>query len=196
MAQQSNNGHSKNEEGRYSTPDIFITSKGVQVRLIGLNPARLQRLQTAGKAPQKPFREIPNDLGSSQKEELSVTDLQNEEERLQWAEYQAALALIEEKRNDNVMKYVFTDGFEVDASDMEEWKRQETEEYGLELPESPVQLRMDYINAKVIGNADDLADIMAGVMERTGVPAEMLDEVKNSFRRTVQRDTVGETAPE
>lgn len=193
MALQSNNGSGDNQ---YSTPDILTTSKGVKVRLIGLNPARLQRLQTAGKQPAKPFRLIPNDLGESQREELSASDLQTDEERKQWAEYQAELARVEEKRNDNVMKYVFTDGFEVDASDMEEWKRLEEEEYGLELPESPVQLRMDYINAKVIGNAEDLANIMAGVMERTGVPAEMLDEVKNSFRRTVQRDTTGETSPE
>lgn len=197
MAMQAVNGRNgSSKENDYTIPDMITTSKGAKVHLIGLNPARLERLQKAGKVPSKPFRMIPNDLGEAQKEELSEKDLQNDEERTQWNEYQEKLNFIDQKRNENVMKYVFTDGFSVDDSDIEEWKRLEEEEYGLEVSESPLQLRMDFINAKVIGNADDLGNIMAGVMERTGVPADMLDEVRNSFRGTVRQSSAPETTPE
>lgn len=201
METQLNNGNGNSngyheEENNYIFPNPLITSKGAKVRLIGLNPGRLQKLQTAGKMPEKPFRLIENDLGDPQKELLSANDLQNDEERQKWAEYQEKLAEVENKRNENVMKYVFNDGIEVDTSDIEEWKRQEEEEWGLEVASSPVQLRLDYINARIIGNADDLGNIMAGVMERTGVPADMLDEVKNSFRGTVRQSTAPEATPE
>lgn len=191
MATQPNNGHVESMNG-YSTSDLYTTSKGASVRFIGLNPARLDQLQSAGKAPAKPVREIPNDLGAPQKEELSEKDLQTDEERAAWADYKQEMAKLENKRNENVMKYVFNDGFAVDDSEIEEWKRQEEEEYGI-IPEgTPLKIRMDFINARVIGNSEDLANIMAGVLERTGVPADKLDEVKDTFRGTVRQNTAPE----
>lgn len=183
-------------ENGYSTPDILITSKGAKVKLIGLNPARLERLQTAGDMPPVPYREIPNDLGAPQKESLSANDLQNDEERAQWAEYLAKRQEVEVKRNQNVMKYIFTEGFDVDMSDIDEWAKEEVEEYGLTVSENRIQRRMDYINAKVLGTAADLGNIMAGVLERTGLPADMLDEVRDSFRGNVRQQALTENTPE
>jgi len=180
----------------YSTPDVLITSKGAKVRLIGLNPARLERLQTAGKMPDVPYREIPNDLGAPQKENLSANDLQDDDERARWAVYLEECKVIEDKRNENVMKYIFTDGFDVDTSEIEEWAIEEVEEYGLEVSEKRIQRRMDFINAKVLGTAMDLGNIMAGVLERTGLPANMLDEVRDSFRGNIRQNTLTETDPE
>lgn len=206
MAKQSVNGfrpghepkskdENENENG-YSTPDVFTTSKGAKVRLIGLNPARLDRLQAAGKMPDVPYREIPNDLGAPQKENLSADDLQDDDERARWAAYLKECQLVEDKRNENVMKYIFTDGFEVDESQIAEWEQEEIEEYGLDISPRRIQKRMDFINAKVLGTAMDLGNIMAGVLERTGLPADMLDEVRNSFRGNIRQNTLTETDPE
>lgn len=205
MAKQAVNGFRPGHEPEtetdnpngYSTPDILTTSKGAKVRLIGLNPARLERLQSAGKMPDVPYREIPNDLGGPpQKENLSANDLLNDEERKQWADYLIACQAVEDKRNTNVMKYIFTDGFEIDDSEIGEWEQEEVEEYGLEISDSRIQKRMDFINAKVLGTAADLGDIMAGVLERTGLPANMLDEVRDSFRGTVRQNTLTENPSE
>lgn len=204
MAKQSVNGFRAGHEPQntiedeygYSVPDVITTSKGTKVRLIGLNPARLERLQTAGKMPDVPYREIPNDLGITQKESLSADDLQNDEERAKWAAYLEERSLIENKRNENVMKYIFNDGFDVDVSEIDEWAREEVEEYGLEVSENRIQKRMDFINAKVLGTAADLGDIMAGVLERTGLPADMLDEVRNSFRGNIRKNVLTEVDAE
>lgn len=185
----------ENENG-YTIPDVLTTSKGASVKLIGLNPARLTRLQTAGKMPDVPYREIPNDLGVPQRENLSANDLQDDDERARWAAYLEECNVIEEKRNENVMKYIFTEGFDVDLTDIDEWAREEVEEYGLEVSEKRIQRRMDFINARVLGTAEDLGNIMAGVLERTGVPADMLDEVRNSFRGTLRQNTLTQTDPE
>lgn len=206
MAKQSVNGFRPGHEPKqadgtegeyeYSTPDVLTTSKGAKVRLIGLNPARLDRLQSAGIMPPVPYREIPNDLGSPQKENLSANDLQSDEEREQWAKYLEECQEVENKRNENVMKYIFTDGFEVDDSQIEEWEKEEVEEYGLEISPKRIQRRMDFINAKVLGTAMDLGNIMAGVLERTGLPADMLDDVRNSFRGNIRKNTLTEADPE
>jgi hypothetical protein len=143
------------------------------------------------------MREIANDLGGPpQKEFISAADLQNDEERAQWQDYLEKRSAVEKKRNENVMKYVFNEGFQIDDSEIEAWKQEEEEEYGIELPTSRLQLRMDFINAKVVGNAEDLGNIMAGVMERTGVPADKLDEVRDSFRGTVRQNTAAEAHAE
>ena len=114
MAKQINsNGHNK-PDSFYSTPDTFVTSKGVEVRFIGLNQQRLESLRNAGTMPEVPTREIKNDLGmASQREKLSENDLMNDEEKALWAEYVEKRTAVERRRDENVMKYTFTAGFEV-----------------------------------------------------------------------------------
>jgi hypothetical protein len=199
VAKQINsNGHNK-PDSFYSTPDIFTTSTGVQVRFIGLNQQRLELLRNAGKLPDVPTREIPNDLGAPQREKLSADDLVTDEEKAAWAEYEEKKSAVERRRDENVMKYTFTAGFEVlDLTEekLEKWKLNEEEDWGIEIPTGDSNVLLQYINAKVIGNNDDYAEIMAGIMERTGVPADMLDELRNSFRNQVRRSTPAEVNEE
>lgn len=200
MAKQVNtNGHNK-PDSLYSTPDVFTTSTGMQVRFIGLNQQRLETLRNAGKMPEVPVREIKNDLGAApQKEKLSENDLMNDEEKEIWAEYKEKVAAVERRRDENVMKYTFTSGFQVlDLTDdkLDEWKQEEEEVWGNEVPGNRVDILLQYINTRVIGNNDDYAEIMAGIMERTGVPADMLDELRSSFRNQVRRSPAGEVAEE
>lgn len=197
MVRQPNTGHVNGVNGHnYSTPDIYITSKGKKVRLIGLNPARLEKLQNAGNMPPVPFRLLETDFGESQKEELTADSLMNDEERKQWQEYIEKRNAIETKRSENVMKYVFHDGIAIDDEIIDEWKVEQEEVWGLEVPNNRIDLKVDYINAEIIGNSEDLGEIMAGVMERTGVSAEALDEVRATFRSDLRRNTAGETASE
>lgn len=190
------NGNHVASNNGYSTPEFYTTSKGATIRFIGLNPQRLEKLQNAGKLPDVPYREYETEFGGKQKDPLSENDLQNDEERAKWAEYVAKRDAVFAKRNENVFKYVFNDGFAVDEKEIELWKSQEEEEWGLEISSSPIQQRIDFINAKVVGNTEDLGNIMAGVLERTGVPAEALDEVRNSFRGNLQRNATSENSQE
>jgi len=180
----------------YSTPDLFTTSKGKKVKLIGLNPARLEKLQSAGTMPEVPYRLVETDLGEPYKEELTADSLLTDEERRQWQEYIEKKEAVERRRNENVMKYVFHDGIAIDDEILDEWKQEQEEVWGLEVPNNRIDLKVDYINAEIIGNSEDLAEIMAGVMERTGVPQEALDEVRATFRSDLRQRAAGETAEE
>lgn len=200
MAKQSNSSHSKSEyDNPYSTPDVFTTSTGAKVRLIGLNQQRVETLRNAGKMPPKPFRVMVTDFGGEQKEELSESDLQTDEEKEQWRKYKEDMAEIERKRDLNVMRYTFTSGFEViDLTDekIEEWKWEEENVWENEVPDNKIDTLLGYINSKVIGNNDDYAEIMAGIMERSGVPADALDELRDSFRSQVRRNSTSESNEE
>lgn len=197
MVKQSNNGHVNGVNGHnYSTPDIYTTSKGKKVKLIGLNPARLEKLQNAGTMPPVPFRLMETELGESQREELTADSLLTDQERKEWKEYIEKRNAIEARRSENVMKYVFHDGISIDDEILEEWKTEQEEVWGLEVPNNRIDLKVDFINAEIIGNSEDLGEIMAGVMERTGVSAEALDEVRATFRSDLRRSAAGETAAE
>lgn len=199
MAKQvSSNGHNK-PDSFYSTPDIFTTSTGEKVRFIGLNQQRLEVLRNAGKLPPVPQRVMITDFGGEQKEDLTENDLQNDEEKILWQEYIEKKKAVENKRDENVMKYTFTSGFEVlDLTDekLNEWKQEEEEVWGNEVPGNRVDILLQYINTRIIGNNNDYAEVMAGIMERTGVPPEMLDELRESFRHQVRRNPDPEAVAE
>lgn len=184
------NGKNK-DESQYTTPDVFTTSLGVKVRFIGLNQQRMETLRNAGTMPSVPYREMMTDFGAAQKEPLTADDLQTVEEEEQWREYVEKRDAIEKKRDENVMKYTFTSGFEilgVTDEQIDEWKEEQAV-WGLEVPDNKIDVKFQYINTYVIGNNDDFAEIMAGIMERTGVPGERLDELRSTFRNQVRRDT-------
>jgi len=189
------NGNGK-ENFSYSTPDFFTTSLGVKIRFIGLNQQRLETLRGAGELPEVPYREYVTDFGGKQREPMDGKDFLDDNEKKIWEEYIAKRDKVLDQRDSNVMKYTFTSGFEIigyTEEGLDEWKREQEEVWGLKVPGNRIDVKFQYINSDVIGNNDDFAEIMAGIMERTGVPAENLDELRATFRNQVRRNTPVET---
>jgi len=180
--------------------DFYTTAKNRQVKFIGVNPTLIDKLQNAGTMPEVPYREVGvPELNDMQKEFLSADDLQTDEEKEQWAEYVQKRNSLTEKRSANVAKAILFHGVDIDDSDIDIWKQEQEEIWGLEVPNNRIDLKVDYINSEIIGNADDIANIMAGVMQKSGVPKEALEEMRATFRGTLRGDSdteAGETATE
>lgn len=177
--------------------DFYITAKGAKVRFIGVNPTLIDKLNSAGNMPDVPYREIEiSELGEVQKEPLSANDLQTDEEIRQWAEYVEKRDAILQKRNDNFLKAIFFHGVEIDDSTLDEWKQEQEEVWGLEVPNNRVDLKVDYVNSEVIGNAEDLGNMIAGVLGKSGVPKDQLEEMRATFRGALRGETVSETGEE
>lgn len=173
--------------------DFYTTAKGAKVRFIGVNPTLIDKLNSAGKMPDIPFREVGiPELGEVQKEPLSEDDLQNDEEKAAWAEYVQKRDAILQRRNDNFLKAVFFHGVDVDDSTLDDWKQEQEEVWGLEVPTNRVDLKVDYINSEIIGNAEDLGNVIAGVLGKSGVPKDQLEEMRATFRGALRGDTSGE----
>lgn len=188
----------KQQEGVVEVGRLFITSKGVALTLVGVSPLLISKLQTSGELPTVPQRKLLLDFGSDdgdstnfQLEDLTEGDLQDDEERKQWADYVAARDEVLSKRNDKFLKAIFAKGVIVDMSRIEAWK-EEMAYFEVEVPEHPLDQKVQYIQTEALSSAQDMVEIIAGVLGESGIPEEDLVDVRAMFQRTVRRDTPGQ----
>lgn len=182
-----------------STGRLFITSKGVALHLVGVSPLLIAKLQSAGELPSVPTRKIMLDFGGDgensndfQLEELSEKDLQDEAEQKEWAEYVKNRDAVLAKRNDKFLKAIFAKGVIVDMSRIDAWK-EEMAYFEIAIPDHPLDLKVEYIQTEALSNAQDMVEIITGVLGESGIPEEDLVEVRAMFQRSVRRDSAGET---
>lgn len=186
--------------GTVETGRLFITSKGVALTLVGVSPLLIAKLQSSGELPKVPQRKVMLDFGfdsdegdssNFQLEDLSEGDLQDDEERKQWADYVTERDAVLTKRNDKFLKAIFAKGVIVDMSRIEAWK-EEMAYFEVEVPEHPIDLKVEYIQTEALSNTQDMVEIIAGVLGESGIPEEDLVDVRAMFQRAVRRDSVGE----
>lgn len=178
---------------------FYRTSTGVGLTLIGVSPMLIAKLQTIGVEPQVPTRKMVIEFDTpegeepyTQEEPLSQDDLQDEEERVRWASYVKQTEALATLRNDAFVKAIFAKGVKVDLSRLDVWK-EEMEYFGLEIPTHPLDLKVQYIQTEAMGNAQDMVEIITGVLSQSGVQEEDLKSVKSMFQNSVRRNTTGET---
>lgn len=199
------NGHRvMNNDELVQEPEVktvgksIFTSTGVELHLVGVSPLLISKLQSIGILPEVPTRKMMLDFDMEegatpayQEEPLTEKDLIDDEEKKAWADYVVRRDAIMEKRNDSFIKAVFAKGVKVDMSRLEPWKM-EMEYFGLEVPTNPIDLKVQYIQTEAIGNAQDMINIITGVLSLTGVQEEDLAEVRGMFQGAVRRPTAGE----
>ena len=174
---------------------IYITGKGVALTLVGVSPLLIAKLQSAGTLPDVPTRKLELDFGGEgeyQEEELTEGDLQDDEERKKWADYVAARAAVLAKRNDNFLKAVFAKGVQVDMSRLDEWKK-EMEYFEIEIPDHPLDQKVQYIQTEALANTQDMMEVITGVLSESGIPEEDLADMRATFQRSVRRNPAPET---
>lgn len=190
MAKQSNNGTAvkldDNEE--VEGVDYVITSKKKRVDLTGVSPTLLQKLQSAGTLPDVPYRETPTVFGENQKEPLTENDLQTDEEKAQWATYISERNTVLAKRHNDFIRAIFAKGTSIDESKIEEWKKEQQEEWGLEVPVGKVDTKVAYIQDELVGTPDDIVNIVTGVLAKVGAPPEAIEEARTMFRGSIRRN--------
>ena len=198
------NGH-KMSEDHVNAPEVenfgkfYQTSTGIGLTLLGVSPMLIAKLHTIGADPEIPTRKMVLDFDTPdgeepavQEEPLSEDDLQDDEERKRWAEYIKAKNAVDSKRNDAFVKAIFAKGVKVDLTRLDQWK-EEMEYFGVEIPTHPLDLKVQYIQTEAVGNAQDMVEIITGVLSQSGVQDEDLKEVKSMFQGAVRRSTPGET---
>lgn len=178
---------------------LLVTSTGVALTLVGVSPMLIAKLQSVGKEPEVPTRKMALDFDLAegdeptyQEEPLTAEDLQDEDERRRWAAYVKQRDALNTERNDRFVKAIFAKGVKVDMTRIDQWK-EEMEYFGIDIPTHPLDLKVEYIQTEAIGNAQDMVNVITGVLGQSGVQEEDLAEVKNMFQRSVRRDAPGET---
>lgn len=191
------NGHGPSADV-VSGGKTIITSKGIALHATGISPLLIRKLQSVGTLPDVPTRKIPLDFGGEEafeEEPLSEKDLRDDDEKRRWKEYVEKRDEVLGRRNDGFLKAVFAKGLTVDLSRLDQWK-EEMEYLGVEVPEKPLEQKVEYIQTEAIANAEDMIEAITTVLGESGIPEEELANVRAMFRNSIRRNTSGEAASE
>lgn len=171
----------------------ILTSTGAKVETVSVSPMLIQKTQTQGTPPAVPYRENATAFGEAEKEELTKDDLRNDEEKARWKEYIFAMDALNTKRNEDLLRVIFAKGVKVDEAKMEEWKREQVEDWGFDVPSNKIDLKVEYVQTDLIGGPEDMVNIMLDVMGKSGIPEKELENVRTMFRSSIRRDASSET---
>lgn len=173
--------------------DYIVTSKGVRIDVQAVSEVLLKKTQTSGVMPPVPYRELKaTAFGESQKEELSAEDLQNDEEKKAWAEYTKARDVVQDKRNNDFLKAIFVRGTVVDEAGIDAWKTEQIEEWGFEIPDKNLDMKLEYIQMELAPSPEDQMKIVLGVLGKSGLPEKELEDMRTMFRGALRK---GSTEP-
>lgn len=177
---------------------IYETDAGKQLILTTVSPLFLKKLQAAGTMPDVPTRKIKLELDgfepTYQEEELSEDDLQDADEERRWKAYVEKRDEVLSKRQDRFMKAVFDKGTELigGIQDLEAWK-EDLEYYELPVPTNPRDIKVEYLQAEVVKTAEDMVGIVTGVLAKSGVPQEEVENMRAMFRGSIRRGSPAQT---
>lgn len=168
----------------------YVTSRGITVQFCGI-ATLIDKLGASFKAPDEPFYEVdlPGTLDPAtgkprtEKHLLDATSADTPEEKARLAEYEKAKATQGSKYSAALQKLLFLRGV-VFPEPSAEWIAQQ-EYVGIVVPADPMERRVHYVQTEVIGNLNDIEQIMIGVMEASSVPTQALVGMQATFRDTV-----------
>ena len=81
-----------------------------------------------------------------------------------------------------------------------EW-RELQEYFEIKLPENPIALKIHFLRTELLTTTDDINNLMASIMEASGIDRTVLEAAQNSFRRNLRQEsnaisgTSGEVQP-
>ena len=177
----------------------FTNSAGNVYPVHGISPLLPDLIRTAvtsewnraGRAlPEVPAYEVELADGHKQKFPHNETTLETDEDRAAWAAYQAADNEFEQEINLRVLKAVCL-AVDVDPMQDKAW-REEQAVIGVDLPENPAELRLQYVQTQVIKSADDTARLMTAVMVISG----LMDEDQAAAAEAAFRGEMEKVRPE
>ena len=184
-------------QGNSARVQELTTTRGKTVRLTGIDPLLLDALRASVKWPAQPTYEINTALIKGEIHDLTWDIVQEEAEqgdpelaavyKLQMEQYEADTKTANAEFNMRLTKAVIDGGVLVDPDADEDWA--ETREFlGIGLSKNKKQRKYDYVVSNIIGCDQDLYDILAVVMEMTGVPKEDLVAARRMFRSGVSEE--------
>lgn len=171
---------------------VIKTSRGVEVECLPIADAldaQEQNIRASVEWPEEPTRTITDVAGSEMTEPLSEEYLKSEqatdEQKEEWAEYQAAQAEAEaefsDKINEGRVRIIAVKGVRWDAKLEKAWAG-DHDFMGMTVPDDPRERQLHFFRSEVLGNIGDLYTILLGIYQASGYDEEVLDAVEASFR--------------
>lgn len=170
----------------FETADcVFTSSTGRKITLQGVSPFLVDKVRAGIVFPKPPTYTAATATGEIETYPHDETTLATDEDKKAWAAYQADLAQAQAKSNDTMARLILTRGVVLTIPD-DGW-REEQESFGIQIPDKPVDLKLHFIMTEVIGNADDLGEIIAQVLGLSTMDERAVEAARSSFRLAIKR---------
>lgn len=166
----------------------YTTATGIEIGFRAVSKEMLMRFSAANPQPAPPTYSITTATGIVEQiplDEKSLTEKPEQftpEQHAEWRAYAEKQAAFIER----FIKFFCLRGIAVNAQ-MDEWIA-EQEYLGIPIPENKIEARYSWIVSDVLTTAEDFQAVILGVMESSGVPADLREQVGASFRGEVQRN--------
>lgn len=188
--------------------NTFTTSRGITVTCLSI-ATLLDKLDSQFTPPQPPTYEVPTATGAKEihahshriekvpeldaegKEtgkfiEREETTLETDEDRAVWADYLR-------RRRDNaaahqraISRLILLRGIDFAMPTDDTWVRTQ-ELVGMTVPEDPLERRLHYAETEIVGNAQDMEELVVRTFLQSGVDEEVVRQMEKSFRRSLGR---------
>lgn len=173
----------KKAQEEKKAPDFFTTSMGYKIEINPIPPFLMDKATQGVVYPEKPMYEVETAGGEIEYHPHDETTLANDADRAIWDAYQSALTAAQEQENEGMMRIMLLKGIgvEMQGEAFEDWL-EEQEFLGIEVPKGKSARKVHYIESEILGNNDDIAEIMTRIVAASGVSQEVVDSAKESFR--------------
>lgn len=168
------------------TKRVFVTQDGVEVRLKPVSRPLLDKALDTSSEVQPPTYQITTATGEVEVHQHDETTLETEEDKRAWEKYQEELKRARRERATRFNRTLIIEGVDVDPDADQAWK-EKWEYLGIPIPENKFERKVEYVLAEVAKN--ELTDLLAAVLDASGINTEAVDQIRGSFRAGVQRAT-------
>ena len=185
--QQTASGILINERAKSKT---FTTAAGREIGIQPVPPLLIEevrlRAQQTVEVPPKPTYQVELPDGSMMTYEHDEQSLTTDEEKAAWKTYQAALTRQSQVAATKVMELFMAKGTILEMS-VGEW-RELQEYFGVQVPENPIAAKIHFLRTELLTTTDDINNLMASIMEASGIDRTVLEAAQNSFRRNLRQE--------
>lgn len=184
--------------------EIFETSRGYQVRIVGLSPMYLEAIRESMLAdpdwpdpalrhPTYEAHTVSGDVELHKHDQESIDDpLTPPEHKTLWTAFKAYELAWGGELSDRIMNGCMLEGIkliDVDVS-ADSWAARQ-KRVGIRIPDDPIDRELHFLKTVVIGNVEDLGHIMERIMTRTGLDRNTLAEARSMFPGEVDAQPEG-----
>lgn len=166
---------------------LFTNSRGLTVTLKALSPYLVQMATESIDRPTVPTYVVVTADGTEEThfhDEESIAQ-SSEEEKKKWTQYKDLLRASELKASEILLNVILMEGVQLEFEDEESWtKRQKI--MGIPVSEEHEERLLAYKKQQVIGDTEDVENIIKTVMRLTGVSRDEVDLVEKSFPDNVE----------
>lgn len=176
------------EEGRQ---DIYVTRRGVAVRLRLFSPVLRDRVRQSVDFPEPPVY-IAKTAGGGEEEHPYTEDMiETDEERAIWREYQAGRMGADLLLYERLGRLALLRGTDVEIPD-DGWEAEQAL-FGVAVPDDPLERKLHWLETEAVDSNSDLRDLILAVLQYQQVGEEARALAAATFRGGVEGNSAGET---